>query len=116
MPAGGLFSTSGDLARFRQMILNRGIYQGRRNILKAAVAEMTWRQTGVALKESYGLGWAAGGGRFGHGTASATTMMIDLKRGLILVFLVRHAAFPGDGGKSQAVFKEAAEERFGHLR
>ena len=39
-------------------------------------------------------------------------MNIDTKRGLITVFLVQHAGFPGDGGKSHGIFKKAAEERF----
>jgi hypothetical protein len=38
---------------------------------------------------------------------------VDPKRGLILVFLVQHSGFPGDGGKSQAAFRKAAEELFG---
>ncbi|MBV8230845.1 MAG: serine hydrolase, partial [Planctomycetaceae bacterium] len=64
MPSGGRFSTAGDLARICQMILNRGTYQGRRSISEAAVAKMMRRQAGDALKESYGLGWATGGGSF----------------------------------------------------
>jgi CubicO group peptidase (beta-lactamase class C family) len=116
MPAGGPFSTAGDLARFAQMILNRGVSQGKRYLSEAAVAEMTRKQPGDAIKESDGLVWATDGGSIGHGAASATTMTIDLKRGLILVFLVRHAGFPGDGGKSLAAFKKAAEEQFGHSR
>ena len=80
------------------------------------MAEMTRRQTGDAIKESDGLVWATDGGSIGHGGASATTMTIDLKHGLILVFLVWHAAFPGDGGQSLAAFKKAAEEQFGHPR
>ena len=73
---------------------------------------MTSKQTG-ALKEGYGLGWATGGGGFGHGGAQATNMTIDAKRGLITVFLVQHAGFPGNGGQSQAAFQKAAIERFG---
>ena len=80
------------------------------------MAEMTRRQPGDAIKESDGLVWATDDGSIGHGGASAMNMTIDLKRGLILVFLVRHAAFPGDGGKSLAAFKKAAEEPFGHPR
>jgi len=49
-----------------------------------------------------------GGGTFGHGGAYATNMTIDPKRGLILVWMVQHAGFPGDGGKSQAAFRKAA--------
>jgi hypothetical protein len=58
----------------------------------------------------------AGDGTFGHGGAYATNMTLDGKRGLITVFLVQHAGFPQDGGKSHAVFKEAAEAQFGKSR
>jgi CubicO group peptidase (beta-lactamase class C family) len=116
MPAGGLFSTAGDLGRFCRMILNGGVSEGRRYLSEAAVTEMTRRQTGESLKESYGLGWSTGGGTFGHGGAYATNMTIDPRRGLITVFLVQHAGFPGDGGKSQAAFRQAAVEQFGSPR
>ena len=116
MPPGGLSSMAGDLAHFDQMILNRNVSQGKRYLSEAAVAEMTRKQPGVAIKESDGLVWATDGGSIGHSGASATIMTIDLKRGLILMFLVRHVAFPGDGGKSLAAFKKAAEEQFGHPR
>jgi CubicO group peptidase (beta-lactamase class C family) len=76
------------------------------------VKEMTSKQTGPALKDGYGLGWATGGDSFGHGGAHSTNMNIDTKRGLITVFLVQHAGFPGDGGQSHGAFKRAAEERY----
>ena len=113
MPAGGLFSTAADLARFCQMVMNDGVFQGKRYLSEAAVKEMTKRQTGEGINESYGLGWATGGGTFGHGGALATGMTVDPKRGLITVFLVQHAGFPGEGGKAQDVFRKAAMERFG---
>jgi CubicO group peptidase (beta-lactamase class C family) len=69
---------------------------------------MSTRQTPDTLKESYGLGWAVGGGTFGHGGAFATNMTIDPQRGLVTVWMVQHAGFPADGGKSQGVFQEAA--------
>ena len=34
-------------------------------------------------------------------------MQIDRKRGLVLVWMVQHNGFPGDGGKSQEAFKRA---------
>jgi CubicO group peptidase (beta-lactamase class C family) len=111
MPAGGLFSTASDVGRFCQMVLNGGAFEGKRYLSEAAVKEMTSKQTG-ALKQGYGLGWSTGGGTFGHGGAYATSMTIDAKRGLITVFLVQHAGFPADGGKSRAAFQKAAEERF----
>jgi CubicO group peptidase (beta-lactamase class C family) len=116
MPAGGLFSTAADVGRFCRMILGGGTYAGRRYLSEAALAEMTRRQTDPSIKESYGLGWAVGNGSFGHGGALATNMNIDTRRGLITVFLVQHAGFPGDGGKSQAAFRKAAESRFASSR
>src|SRR5262249_213652 len=110
MPAGGLFSTATDVGRFCQMMLNRGEYKGKRILSEAAVKEMTRRQTGEALKVSYGLGWSVGGDTFGHGGAMATNMAIDTKRGLITVFLVQHAGFPGNGSQSLATFQKAAQE------
>lgn len=109
MPAGGLFSTAHDVARFCQMVLNGGTFEGRRYLSREAVAEMTRRQTDESIEQSYGLGWATGGGTFGHGGAFATNMTIDPGRGLITVFLVQHAGFPKDGKASQAAFRKAVE-------
>ncbi len=112
MPAGGLFSTAADLARFCQMILNGGEFRGKRYLSKEAVDEMTRKQTNESLKESYGLGWATGGGSFGHGGAFATNMSIDPKRNLITIYMIQHQGFPGEGAKAQGAFKHAAEEQF----
>jgi CubicO group peptidase (beta-lactamase class C family) len=113
MPAGGLFSTAADLARFCRMILRGGEFGGKRYLSESAMKEMTTRQTGKDLPQSYGLGWATGGGTFGHGGAYATNMTIDPKRRLITVYLVQHAGFPGAGKDAHGVFRKAAEERFG---
>jgi CubicO group peptidase (beta-lactamase class C family) len=95
------------------MILNGGIFEGKRYLSEDAVKQMTSKQTGDALKESYGLGWGTGGGTFGHGGAFATNMSIDMKRGLITVFMVQHAGFSGEDGNSHGAFQKAAVERFG---
>jgi CubicO group peptidase (beta-lactamase class C family) len=116
MPAGGLFSTAADLARFCRMVLNGGVLEGKRYLSEDAVRQMTTKQTGPAVKEGYGLGWSTNGTTFGHGGAYATNMTIDTKRGLVLIFLVQHAGFPKEGGKSQGTFVKAAEERFGKSR
>jgi CubicO group peptidase (beta-lactamase class C family) len=118
MPAGGLFSTAADVARFCRMILNGGTLDGKRYLTEAAVKEMTSRQTPTTLKQSYGLGWGTGGGdTFGHGGAMATNMSIDPTRGLVTVFLVQQSGgFPGDGGKCQGMFRKAAEAEFGKTK
>jgi len=113
MPAGGLFSTAADVAKFCRMVLNGGEFGGKRLLSEAAVRQMTTKQTGENLKDGYGLGWSTGGGSFGHGGAFATNMSIDPKRGLITVFLVQHSGFPGDGAKSHGAWKQAAEQQFG---
>jgi CubicO group peptidase (beta-lactamase class C family) len=116
MPAGGLFSTAEDVGRFCRMILSGGVFEGKRFLSEAAVKEMTSRQTGPAIKENYGLGWSTGAGSFGHGGAYATNMTIDARRGLITVFMVQHAGFPGNGGQSQAAFRSAAQALFNASR
>lgn len=122
MPAGGLFSTAADVARFCQMILNGGVFDGKRYLSESAVTEMTSRQTGGSIKENYGLGWATSGkrgetggpvipGPCGHGGAYSTNMSIDPRRGLITVYMVQYAG-PG-GDKMHSAFAKAAEAAFG---
>jgi CubicO group peptidase (beta-lactamase class C family) len=113
MPAGGLFSTGHDVARFCQMMLNGGKIGMVRFLSEDAVKQMTTKQTGDEVKDNYGLGWSVSGNGFGHGGAFATNMSVDTKRGLITVYLVQHAGFPGNGGKSRDAFQKAALEAFG---
>lgn len=113
MPAGGLFSTAADVAHFCQMMLNKGTYRGKRILSEQAVRALTTRQTGEKVKVNYGLGFSLGGDNFGHGGALATSMNVDTKRGLITVWLVQHAGFPGNGGQAQGVFRKTAEKLYG---
>jgi CubicO group peptidase (beta-lactamase class C family) len=114
MPAGGLFSTAHNVMRFCQMILSRGVLDGKRYLSEDAVTQLTRKQTGDAVKEGYGLGWSTDGTSFGHGGAYSTSMTIDSRKGLIFVFLVQHAGFPGsEGDKIHAQFVKSATEAFG---
>ncbi len=112
VPAGGLFSTASDVALFCRMILNGGELQGRRYVSENAIRQMSTRQTEPAM-ESYGLGWGVGEGRFGHGGAYSTGMTIYPAQGLVTVFLVQHAGFPGQGSQSHEAFTQAALALFG---
>jgi CubicO group peptidase (beta-lactamase class C family) len=129
-PAGGLFSTAADVAVFCRMILQGGVYEGKRYVTEKAVRAMTSTQTRKLLdkgkgEHGYGLGWFTSKpsrgedgpvipGPCGHGGAYATDMMIDPQRQLITVFMVQHAGYPGvDGGKILGDFKDAALEAFG---
>ena len=113
MPAGGLFATAHDLARFYQMLLNRGELDGKRYLSEAAVDELTRRQTLPDLKSSYGFGLSVSENTFGHGGAYSTNTVADKKLGIIRVWLVQHAGFPGKGGSAQGVFMKTAAEVLG---
>lgn len=113
MPAGGLFSTAADLACFYQMLVNGGQLNGRRYLSAEAVQQLTTRQTPAELSTNYGLGFSTGGDRFGHGGAYSTNSYYDSKQGLIFIWLVQHAGFPGKGGESQEAFRAAASQSFG---
>jgi len=118
MPAGGLFSTAEDCARFCRMMLRGGELDGKRVLSEEAVKQLTTNQTGDALnangsKPSYGLGFSVGGTGFGHGGALSTNMNVDTKLGLVTVWLVQHAGFPNEGGKAAGVFGAKAREQFG---
>ena len=112
MPAGGLFSTATDVSLFYRMLANGGAYAGKRVLSEQAVKTMTSKQTG-ALPNGYGFGISTGGGRIGHGGAYSTNSSYDQKSGLITIFLVQHAGWPGDGQKAQPAFQRAAVEAFG---
>lgn len=105
-PAGGLFSTAADVGKFCQMLLNGGVYQGKRYLSDAAIKQMTSVQTGSApmgKAESYGLGWSVklndeegpAAGSFGHRGARRPVMWIDPKNGLVLVVLVERFDMTG---------------------
>jgi len=89
---------------------------GRRYVSASALHELTKRQTPNTVNESYGLGFAVGDDWFGHGGAHATNMEVRPMQGLVIVWTVQHAGFPGDGDKAQGVFKHWALGRFGSSR
>ena len=128
-PAGGLFSTATDVSLFGRMILNGGVYEGKRYVSEDAVRQMTSTQTGDLLSKGgdqsgYGLGWtttakAPGSadavlvGACGHGGAYATDLWLDPQNGLVMVFMVQHAGYPGpDGKKILPAFRKAAADAF----
>jgi len=128
-PAGSLFSTATDLSIFCRMILNGGVYEGKRYVSEAAVQQMTSTQTGALLNQGknengYGLCWATSrkvhdkagpgsGGGFGHGGAYGTDMSLDPQRRLIMILLVQRAGLPGpEAAKIRAVFRKAALDAF----
>ncbi len=55
IPAGGLFSTADDVARFCQMMLNNGTFQGKRYLSEESVRLITTKETGEAVANAVWL-------------------------------------------------------------
>jgi len=105
-PGGGLFSTGGDLARFAQMYLGNGMFEGRRYLSESAVDQMTHSQLspevfatvpqppggGPDVPATYGLGWGVGAsGAYFHPGVASTDIHIDPTRGYAAIFLPQQA-------------------------
>ena len=128
LPAGGLYSTAPDLARLCRLMLDRGVWEGRRILSEAAVAKMTSNQTGD-LKAGFtpgvgmGLGWQVvrepqgvtarlSPGTYGHGGAFGTQYWIDPQKKRFDILLVQRSGFPnGDASPLREALHEAAAGR-----
>jgi CubicO group peptidase (beta-lactamase class C family) len=114
IPAGGLYSTGADVARFYRMMLSGGELDGKRILSAGSVKAMTSVQTGE-LKAAFtpgmgfGLGFAVvrkpegvtsmlSPGSFGHGGAFGTQSWADPRRDLFVVLLIQRS----DIGNSDA--------------
>ncbi len=130
IPAGGLWSTGEDIAKFCRMMLNKGELEGRRVLKAETVALMTRNQLGDMPKVSFTPGMAMGlgfhvvrepqgvseslsAGSFGHGGAHGTQMWIDPVRQRAYVLLVQRANFPNsDASEARRIFQKAAVESY----
>jgi CubicO group peptidase (beta-lactamase class C family) len=124
-PSGGLFSTAQDMFRFYQMVLNGGMWDGKRLVSTEAVAMMTKTQTGD-LKTgftdgmSFGLGWAVvrepkgvtamlSKGTYGHGGAYGTQGWVDPEKGMIFILMIQRAKLQNaDASPIRQTFQQAA--------
>src|SRR5206468_3384443 len=113
-PAGGLYSTAPDLARVYRMMLGRGVFEGRRILSEASVADMTRLQTGAIPcgfvdGMGYGLSWgfvkrpagvteALSPGTYGHGGAFGTQAWVDPAKGKFAVLLIQRVGLPNSDG------------------
>ncbi len=121
----GLFSTAEDIARFYQMMLNKGTLNGKRILKPATVAEMTHNQIG-SLAARPGMPWGLGfsvvedpskmaansalsAGSFGHGGAFSTQSWADPTRGLVwIVMFERDGKGNPDNSDVRIAFQDAA--------
>ena len=127
IPAGGLYSTGGDLARLYQMMLLRGELGGAKIVTPESVATMTRVQTG-ALEcgfvpgMSFGYGWAVvrepkdvtgmlSAGAYGHGGAFGTQGWIDPQKGLFVILLIQRVGLKnGDASDMRRELQRLAVE------
>jgi CubicO group peptidase (beta-lactamase class C family) len=112
MPEGGMYSTASDMARFYQMMLDKGALDGHRILSAAAVEVMTTvhtgdLKTGFAPGLSYGLGWAVvrdplsmlrfnSKGTFSHGGAYRTYGWVDPGKDMLGVLMLQRTNGGGD--------------------
>jgi CubicO group peptidase (beta-lactamase class C family) len=105
VPAGGLYSTGGDLAKLYRMLLDLGSIGNVRILKPESVAAMTKLQTGdlvCGFVPGMGFGFGVGvvkvpqgvtehlsAGSFGHGGAFGTQGWIDPVKGAFVVLLIQ---------------------------
>jgi CubicO group peptidase (beta-lactamase class C family) len=116
-PAGGLFSTARDLLKFCRMLLQGGVYGGKRYVSEASLAAMTKAYTTPATGGSYGLGWMIYPNGFLHDGAYRTRMAIHPREGLVEIFLTQQEApIPQEVRQSMSIFTQTAEAAFGKVK
>ncbi|MBI5800522.1 MAG: beta-lactamase family protein [Verrucomicrobia bacterium] len=124
IPAGGLYSTAADMAKFYQMMINGGAANGRRYLSAAAHQQLTRTQTGE-IKTGFtdGMSWGFGfqvvkqpqgvtsmlaPGTYGHGGAYGTQSWADPKSGTIYILMIQRAKMAnGDASDIRKAFQEA---------
>jgi CubicO group peptidase (beta-lactamase class C family) len=122
-PAGGLFSTAEDMGKFYQMIVDGGVWQGKRIVSEKSIAEMTHAHQAGGKPISYGLNWFVNiedarptpmmpVGSFGHGGAFATNGWVDPKNKLITVFMVQDVLVP-NASQPRDTFHRLVNEALG---
>ncbi|MBV9678391.1 MAG: beta-lactamase family protein [Acidobacteriaceae bacterium] len=127
-PGWGLYSTAEDLLHLYRMMLNNGVYEGRRYLSPFSVHLMTEAHTtgihpvGWMRGADYGLAWEVvtdplgelaghSKGTYGHGGAFGTQGWIDPQNDLISILLIQRS----DGGTDSMrnIFLTMAEASIG---
>ena len=138
LPNGGLYSTGCDYARFCQLLLGDGVFEGRRILSAAAVRALRTPltgdlPTGFFQSEAHGqygrnYAWGPGTcilqqphpglaamlspGTFGHGGAWGTQAWIDPVKGVAYILMVQRSNFPNsDASVVRLAFQQAAAAR-----
>ncbi|MFM8470212.1 MAG: serine hydrolase domain-containing protein [Limisphaerales bacterium] len=123
IPAGGLYSTAADMAKFYLMMLNGGVANGKRYLSAAAHQQLTSTQTGeIKTGFTEGMSWGFGfqvvkqpqgvtamlaPGTYGHGGAYGTQSWADPKSGTVYILMIQRARMAnGDASDIRKAFQE----------
>jgi CubicO group peptidase (beta-lactamase class C family) len=106
----GIFSTAADVAAIGQLLLDGGVYRGRRILAEATVARMLTNVNpglpaidherpfrtsahglGVVLDQPWLMGRLSSPRTFGHTGFTGTSLVVDPRRRVVLVLLTNHA-------------------------
>lgn len=140
---GGLYSTGPDYARFCQMLLDGGTFDGRRYLSAEAMKLLSTPQTGdlptgFFQSDTYGnrganYGWGIATsilrtphegvaamlspGTFGHGGAWGTQAWIDPVKGVAYIMMVQRSDFPNsDASNVRRAFQQAAADALSNAK
>ncbi len=130
IPAGGLYSSAADIAKFYQMMLNGGTANGKRHLSAAAHQQLTSTQSGeIKTGFTEGMSWGFGfqvvkqpqgvtaplaPGTYGHGGAYGTQSWADPKTGTIYILMIQRARMAnGDASDIRKAFQETAAGALG---
>jgi CubicO group peptidase (beta-lactamase class C family) len=124
---GGLFSTASDYAKFCQMLLNEGVWQGKQILTPKSVARLRTPTTGdlktgftdgnawgigcCVVREPQGVSEKLSPGSYGHGGAYGTQAWIDPVKKRCYILMVQRANFSNsDNSEIRKEFHRIASE------
>ena len=112
--SGGMISSARDYAIFCQMLLNRGIYRGRRILPAALVQQAVNPQVSyIPAAEGYGLGWVVSkaGGTYAHSGSDGTWVWVDPEREMIGLVLTQTKGSTNPRHAFRAMVQDACLDR-----
>jgi len=113
IPGSGLFSTAADMAKFCQMIMNGGVYDGKTYVSQASITAMTTKETPASVKYSYGFGWATDHNTYSHGGSYHTFMHVWPAQKLVTIIMTQiEGEVPKGGEKVNLKFQDLALAKY----
>jgi CubicO group peptidase (beta-lactamase class C family) len=120
-PGGGYYSTASDMIKFGQLLLNKGVVNGKRLFKEETLAKFLTKPVDPGADPNYALGFGLVrenhnlpyNDGFGHGGAYQTNLNIHPTSGLVTIYHVQLAGQLGNVGEAFPAFRLAAIKKFG---